>query len=485
MYDPMEKSISQLQTALSEGKVTSEELCQFYLQRIDAYDRQGPGLNAIVEVHPKWREQAKTLDEERACGKIRGPLHGIPLVIKDNFNTWDQPTTAGSEALRGSQPGEDAFVIQKLRQAGAVLLAKTNLSEFARHGLTVGSLIGQTKNPYDFTRTPGGSSGGTGAAVAANFAAAGLGSDTVNSIRSPSSACCLVGLRPTTGLLSRSGIVPCSSTQDTGGPLARWVTDVAILMDACVGIDPNDPVTKCHSGHVPSTYLSCLKKDGLKGKRIGLLKTNFGTDSEILQVMKHVETVLNTQGAETVNVEIPEFASARVFQECDVQRFETKPLMDAYFSSVPNCPVSSLKELVEGGKIHPTIYADLKACADLENPLEQPEYKDRLGRIARNRAIASEVMEREHVDAFCYPHQQILVVKIGEGEQGGRNGILAATLGWPAITLPGGFSTPEPTAPLGVPIGVEFMGAPWSEETLLEMAYTLEQALSVRQPPLL
>jgi len=258
MFNPLEKDVPALGEAMERGETTAADLVEYYLNRIELYDQQGPCLNAIVCINPNAIADAEKLDEERRAGKVRSKLHGIPIALKDNFDTFDMPTTAGSLPLKDSRPTKDAFVVSKLRQAGAVILAKTNLTEFARHGVTVGSLMGQTLNPYDLTRTPGGSSGGTGAALAANMAAVGMGTDTVNSVRSPSSANSLVGLRPTTGLLSRNGIVPCSSTQDMAGPLARTVTDIAILLDICAGYDSQDEKSAEQIGRCPDTYLTYL-----------------------------------------------------------------------------------------------------------------------------------------------------------------------------------------------------------------------------------
>lgn len=479
---PYENNLFQLQLALSNREVSAVELTQYYLDQIKAYDGK---LCAITNLNPSALDQAAALDHERAAGTVRSPLHGIPLLIKDNFDLQGMPTTASCAALKESYPAQDAFVIDRLRRAGALFLGKTNLSEFARHGLTVGSLIGQTHNPYDLTRTPGGSSGGTGAAIAANLAAAGLGSDTVNSIRSPSSANALVGFRPTTGLLSRTGIVPCSSTQDTGGPITRTVEDAAILLNICAGCDPKDAACAPLQNASPIDYTTFLKEDGLCGKRIGLLRTNFGGDPQVNQAMQRAISILQQQGAQLVELEIPALEAGLVFQMCDVQRYETKPLLDAYFSSIPNAPVKSLEALVASGKLHPSIYEDFHACASLSNPLEHPDYQKRLSEIAQRKAVAHRWMTEQRLDALCYPHQQLLVVKIGADNQAGRNGIVAAVLGWPAITVPGGFSAPDETAPIGVPIGVEFMGLPWQEGTLLEIAYSFQQAAPQRRPPVL
>ena len=259
-FDVLEKTIPELAAAMKAGTVTSKALVQAYLARIDAYDHRGPAINAIIMVNPNALADADALDRERAARGPRGPLHGVPIILKDNYDTADMPTTAGSIALKGSRPERDAFQVRKLRDAGAVIVGKANLHEFAFGITTISSLGGQTLNPYDPTRNPGGSSGGTGAAVAANFAAAGMGTDTCGSIRYPSAENNLVGLRPTMGLSSRGGIVPLALSQDTGGPLARTVTDLALVLDATVGADPADPITSRSAAKIPSSYTTSLAR---------------------------------------------------------------------------------------------------------------------------------------------------------------------------------------------------------------------------------
>lgn len=272
-----EASISDLQSAYRSGATTATRVVQAYLARIQAYDQAGPKLNVIISLNPKALDEAAALDEHlRKRAKFVGPLHGIPVLLKDNVNTRDMPTTGGSLSLANYTPATDAAITQKLRSAGAIILAKVNLHEFAIWGETVSSIGGQTLNPYDLTRTPGGSSGGTGAGVSANFAVAGIGTDTVNSIRSPASANCLVGIRPTLGLVSRAGVIPYSFTQDAAGPLARTVTDAAKMLNVLVGYDANDPATAWSVGHIEEDYSKFLKADGVKGKRIGVLRSFFG-----------------------------------------------------------------------------------------------------------------------------------------------------------------------------------------------------------------
>jgi len=273
-----ETTIADVQAAYKSGATTATQLVQAYLERIQAYDQKGPKLNVVISLNRKAMQEAAALDERfRMTGKFIGPLHGIPVLLKDNINTSDIPTTGGSLSLAGYTPPTDATITQKLRAAGAIILAKVNLHEFAVWGETVSSTLGQTLNPYDLTRTPGGSSGGTGAGLAANFAIAGIGTDTVNSIRSPASANCIVGIRPTLGLVSRAGVIPYSFTQDAVGPLARNVTDAVRMLNVLVGYDPKDPVTAWSIGNAEKDYTKFLNLNGVRGKRIGVLRSFFGS----------------------------------------------------------------------------------------------------------------------------------------------------------------------------------------------------------------
>src|SRR6202048_4305173 len=303
----MEASIADIHKALRAGTLTCHDLVQQYLDRIRAYDQQGPTLKSILYVNPQSLQQADAMDQEFQHTHKLKPLSCVPIVLKDNFDTADMPTTAGSLSLKGAQPDKDAFAVKRLREAGALILGKANMSEFATGGISASSLGGQVKNPYDLTRTPGGCSGGTGPAAAPNFAAAGTGSDTGGSIRSPASATSLVGLRPTRGLISRDGIVPVSFTQDTIGPMTRNVADAATVLDAMVGYDGNDPVTALSIGNVPKTYTAFLQ-NGLKGARLGVLTNLFGSGpeyDEVNKVMARAIDALKEQGAVIVRLEDP------------------------------------------------------------------------------------------------------------------------------------------------------------------------------------
>ena len=480
----LDLSISDLSAALEAGKITSKELIEQYIARIEAYDDQGPKLNAILIVNPDAIAQAEQLDQERKEKGSRGPLHGIPIILKDNYNTKDMPTTASSKAFEGFMPAEDATTVAKLKEAGAIIIAKSNLHEMAMSGTTMSSLGGQTLNPYDLTRTPGGSSGGTGAALAANFAVAGTGTDTVNSVRSPSSANNLVGIRPTKGLISLDGIFPVSATQDAPGPIARTVEDAAIVLDAMAGFDPKDPSTEVAQGKVPATYTEALDISGLEGARIGVLDNLFGKDpihEEVNKVTMAAVEDMEKLGATMVDIEVPGLDTDQLIKDMDVQRYEIREGLNAYFSKY-NTPVKTLEEMVAGGQFDASIANTLKQAQAVEKPLEQEDYHLRLAKMAELKQTILTLMDEHQLDAIFYPHQKRLVVKVGEG-QADRNGILGSLTGLPAITFQGGFSTPDATAPGGVPVGIELLGRPFSESTIIKLAYSYEQGTNHRKLP--
>lgn len=482
-FQPLEKDIMELQNAMSNGEIDSVKLTEFYLDRINLYDKKGPMLNSMVTVNSDALDTARKLQEERKTTGKRSELHGIPIVLKDNFNTKDMPTTASSVLLAENRPSIDAFVVEKLRDAGAIILGKTNLSEFACHGFTDGTLIGQTLNPYDLTRTPGGSSGGSGVAIAANFAVAGFGTDTANSVRSPASATNLVGFRPTTGLFSRDGIIPVSNTQDTAGTLTRTVSDAAILFDICSGYDRNDIKTSMQVGRVPLSYIKHLKSDGLRGKRFGLLTNNCDCEEGVQEIIEKAINLMHDNGATIVPIDMQELNIARIGEECDVQYYEFKEQLNAYFSKMDLCPIKDFQCLVDSQKLYPVIQEFMRECSLVENPDKIDDYKNRLIRIQNKRLFVYNVMADKMLDAFIYPHQKILVQHIGLKSQVGRNGILASIMGFPAITVPAGFSTPSVNAPIGVPVGIEFMARPWSEGLLFEVAFGFEQVSNKRKLP--
>jgi amidase len=473
-FDVLEKTILELDAAMQAGTVTSRALVQAYLARIEAYDHQGPAINAIITVNPNALAQAEALDRERADRGPRGPLHGIPIILKDNYDTADLPTTAGSIALKGSMPERDAYQVKRLRDAGAVVVAKANLHEFARGITTISSLGGQTRNPYDATRNPGGSSGGTGAAIAANFAAVGMGTDTCGSIRYPSAHNSLVGLRPTLGLSSRSGIVPLALSQDVGGPLARTVTDVAIVLDATAGADSADPITSRSAGHIPASYLAALDRGGLGGARLGVLLPLFGAAQEDQRAGSVVRTAIQAmeqRGARTIPI-----ASGELPAEADgvaIIRFEFASQINDYLQRTPKAPVRTHDEILERHLVIPVLEQTFKRDAATT---DSDEYRAMVARHEQLRASLVKIMDEQQAVALVYPTLRRTAAKIGEPQAGGNCAASAAT-GLPAITVPAGFADD------GMPVGIELLGRPFSEPDLLKLAYAFEQATHHRKPP--
>src|SRR4030081_417514 len=435
----METSIADIHKALQAGTLTCHNLVQQYLDRIHAYDQQGPAINSMLYINPASLEQADALDQNfRRTHKLKS-LSCVPIVLKDNFDTADMPTTAGAITLKGAQPGNDAFTVKRFREAGAVILGKANLQEFASGGISVSSLGGQVKNPYDLTRTPGGSSGGTGAAVAANFAVAGTGSDTGGSIRSPASATSLVGLRPTRGLISRDGIVPVSFTQDTIGPITRNVADTARILDAVVGYDPNDPVTALSVGNIPKTYTAFLQ-NGLKGSRLGVLTNLFGSGPEYEQVNKVMAKAIDAlkeQGAVIVRLEDPALETGLLTAKFRLNEPEFKAALNHYLQQQgSHVPVHSLEEIIASGQYHkPTLEKFFAAAQSYEDGPNSADYKDRRMRMDEIKIEVADLMAKNNLDALVYPHQKCLVLPIGATFQKDRNGIVAAFAGFPALVV--------------------------------------------------
>ena len=480
-----ESTIAGIHAAFASGTLTCRQLVAAYLARIEAYDDGGPRLNAIITVNTRALDIAAEMDAGRASDPTAvGPLHCVPVVLKDNYDTADLPTTGGSVTLAESVPLDDAFVVQRLREAGALVLAKANLTELARGGTTVSSLGGQTKNPYDLTRTPGGSSGGTGAAIAANFGALAPGSDTGQSIRSPASAGSLVGLRPTRGLVSRDGIIPLSTTQDAAGPLTRTVEDTAQMLDVIAGYDPNDPITAFSFGKIPKSYTHSLNPEGLAGARIGVLLDFFGANARHEDVNAVTEAAIRQMaglGATVVRMRIPDLD--RLTRGLAVSSFEAKIALNAYLADLGSgAPVRTLEEFLGRGTFHESIRRSLETDQRVMGGLTDAEYWRRLRRHQQLRQAVMSAMAAHDLDAILYPHQRRLVAPIGE-PQLERNGVLSNGTGFPAITLPGGFSTPSQSAPLGVPVGIELLGPEWSEPRLIELAFAFEQATQIRRPP--
>jgi amidase len=479
-----EATIAGIHAAFAAGRLTCAQLTRLYLDRIEAYNLRGPALRAIITVNPKSMETAAEMDRQyKANPSGAGSLHCVPIVLKDNFDTFDMPTTAGNVAMRDSQPPRDAFTVSRIRKAGALILAKTNMSEFARGGMSLSSLGGQVLNPYDLTRTPGGSSGGTGAAVAANLALIGTGSDTGQSIRSPASANNLVGIRPTRGLVSRSGVMPNSQTQDEVGPIARTVTDAALLLDVMAGYDAADPITAFGNGRIPKSYTHLLRRDALKGARIGVMTNLFGSADqhrEVNSVMAGLIARMESLGATLIRFELPEYD--RLAPAVATATLEARTMMDRYFSTLgPNAPVRSFAQLVatKTSAAQKTLEQELAVV----DGMSSETYKDRmLNRDKLRLAVATTIAELR-LDAILYPLQRILVVPTTSEDQAERNGTLSNGTGFPAVTFPAGFSTPTASAPLGVPVGGELLGLDYTEDRLLAYAYAFEQAAGVRKPP--
>ena len=469
-----EATITDLQAAMTAGRTTSRALVDAYLARIAAYDARGPQVTAMVRVNPNARTEAARLDDERRQGRVRGPLHGIPIILKDNFDTADMPTSGGALALANHRPKEDAFVVRRLRDAGAVILGKSAMHELAAGITTISSLTGQTRNPYDPRRCPGGSSGGTGAAIAASFAAVGWGSDTCGSIRIPSAFGSLVGLRPTQGLVSRTGVMPLSHTQDIAGPLARTVTDLAIALDVSVGADPADAATRALDGRSVPRFSDSLSRTALRGARVGILMNYFtDADGEILDTVRSAVRAMKAAGADTVRVNIVGFDS--LFANTSVINFEHKYDMIDYLARTPGSPIKSIADMLTAGLESEALEARLK-LADSSGTRSSEAYSRALARqqVARVRIIA--VMDSLGVDVLAYPTMRRKPVMIGDVQLGGTCGLSAQT-GLPALSLPAGFTAD------GLPVAIELLGRPFADVRLVSLAYAFEQLGPRRQPP--
>lgn len=482
----LEADVASIHAAFRAGTLTCVALVHQYLDRIAAYDRQGPALHALITVHPDALQMAAELDRQYQLrqGQV-GPLHGIPIILKDNFNTFDLPTSGGNVAMRHSQPSADAFTVARMRQAGALILAKANLQEFARGGVSISSLGGQVLNPYDLTRNAGGSSGGTGAAIAANFAVLGTGSDTGQSIRSPASACSLVGVRPTRGLVSRGGVMPNSLTQDEVGPITRTVMDAARLLDVMVGFDPQDPITALGQGRPPASYTQALQPDALRGARLGVMANLYGREArhaEVNAVMERCIARMQALGASIVRFDLPAYEQLAPAVATD--RFEARSVLERYFAALgPGAPVTGFRQLLDSKTVSPEIQKTLEAEFAIDMGMQSAAYKDSmLSREALRIAVAAQ-MATLQLDAILYPLQRVLVSAAGQPEQPERNGALSHGTGFPAVTFPAGFSDATATAPIGVPIGAELLGLDYSEPRLLALAYAYEQATQIRQAP--
>ena len=487
-----EATIDDLQRGMGSGRYTARSVAEKYLARIEQVDKLGPKLNSVIEVNPDALAIAEALDRERTANRVRGPLHGIPVLIKDNLDTADRMmTTAGSLALMGSRPSQDAFVVQMLREAGAVILGKTNLSEWAniRSSHSTSGWSGRgglTRSPYALDRNPCGSSSGSGAATAANLCAVAIGTETDGSIVCPASANGLVGIKPTLGLLSRSGIIPIAHSQDTPGPMARTVRDAAILLGALTGVDPRDSITGGSQGKSSRDYTTFLDPNGLRGARLGIARKYFGFNDAVDHLMNDVLEEIKRQGA--VLVDPADLPSHGKFDDTELQvlLYELKADLATYLSNRgPDTPVRSLKDVIdfnERNKGKELLYfgQDLFLKAEAKGPLTSKEYLDALEvsqRLSRKEGIDA-VMDQFHLDAIVAPTASpawITDFINGDHSTGGSSNA-AAVAGYPDITVPAGLIS-------GLPVGISFFGRAWSEPILLKIAYGFEQAVKARKPP--
>ncbi|MFO0377121.1 MAG: amidase, partial [Cyclobacteriaceae bacterium] len=464
-----EITMSDLQAGYREGTFTIQQVVADYLQRIEDLDKKGPKLNSIIFINPKARETARELDQEWKEGKYRGPLHGIPVILKDNINTSDMPTTAGAAVLRNSFPPDDSFITKKLRDAGAVILGKANLSEWANFRADMSSsgwsgVLGQTKNPYVLDRNPCGSSSGSGVAASANLCTIAIGTETNGSIVCPSNNNGLVGLKPTVGLVSRSGIIPISFTQDTAGPMGRTVTDVALCLGALVGVDSTDSKTFASYGQTLSDYTPHLKKDGLKGKRIGLLKNNMGYHARVDSLMKKAIADIKAQGAEVVELDfrMDREAGSASFT---VLLYEFKDGLEKYFMSLgEKAPVRNLEELMEFNNKDSIelrwFDQQLLKMVHETGPLTDKDYQEALAKMLKaTRADGiDKLLADNKLDALMAPTgSPAWKTDLINGDHFlGSSSSLAAIAGYPSITVPMGFVEE-------LPVGVSFMASAWQE----------------------
>jgi len=481
-----------LQEGMASGQWTAEEITGMYLRRIEAIDGSGPTLRSIIETNPDALAAARELDEERAAGRVRGPLHGIPVLVKDNVGTADRmTTTAGSLALEGSIPPQDSFVARRLREGGAIILGKANLSEWANFRSTNASSGwsgrgGQCRNPYALHRNPCGSSAGSGAAVSAGLAALAIGTETNGSIVCPSSACGVVGIKPTVGLWSRSVIIPISHTQDTAGPMTRTVRDGAVLLGALTGVDPRDPATAASRGNAHGDYTKFLDPNGLRGARIGVVRDLFGFSDKVDALMEDAIQAMRDAGATIVDeVEIPnqDRIGPRGF---DVMLYEFKADLNAYLEALgPGAPIATLEDAIRFNEEHrdremPYFGQEIFEMAQEKGPLTDQAYLDALDAVKRFSGPEGidAAMDQHGVDALVAPTGgPAWTIDLVNGDHyGGGSSGPAARSGYPNITVPAGHV-------MGLPVGMSFFGRRWSEPVLLRLTYAFEQATNHRTTP--
>ena len=484
-----EITIDQLQQKMQRGEYTARSITEMYLKRIDVMDKKGPAINAVIELNPEALAIADAMDKERKDGKVRGPLHGIPVLIKDNINTGDaMMTTAGALALVGNIAVRDAFIIKQLRDAGAVLLGKTNLSEWANFRSTRStsgwsSRGGQTKNPCILDRNPCGSSSGSGAAVAANFCAVAIGTETDGSVIAPASFCGIVGIKPTVGLLSRSGIIPISKTQDTAGPMARTVKDAAILLSALTGVDEEDAVTNESKHKAQTDYTKFLDVNGLKGKRIGVEKSFLKGHEGMVGLYKGAIDVLKSQGATIVEVELMKKTSEAGPAELTVFKYEFKDGVNHYLS-MANAKVKSLAEVIAFNKQNettamPFFKQEILEMCEEKKGLDSKEYTDALKKTLQSRSIIDDMMQHEKLDAIAGTSIGLaccIDLINGDYDTGFYFCPPAAMAGYPHITVPMGTVH-------DLPAGFSFIAGAYKEAELITIAYAFEQATKKRVAP--
>jgi len=484
-----ELTINDLQQKMKAGEYTSASLTKLYLDRIQAIDKQGPKLNSVIEVNPDAMNIAQAMDTERKAGKIRGPLHGIPILVKDNIDTGDNMmTTAGSLALEGHKAAKDAFVMARLREAGAVLLGKTNLSEWANFRSTRSSSGwssrgGQTRNPVVLDRSPCGSSSGSGAAVAANLCAVAVGTETDGSVIAPSSFCGIVGIKPTVGLVSRTGIIPISKTQDTAGPMARTVTDAAILLGVMTGVDPADAVTAESTGKTANDYTSFLTAGGLKGKRIGVEKSFLIGHQGVVGLYKQAIEILKKQGATIVEVDLMKALESVGGAEFTVLQFEFKDGLNRYLATA-NAGVKSLADVIafnqnNADKAMPYFKQETLESSQAKGDLTSKEYTEAVSKTQSSRQAINTLMAANKLDAICgtsIGFAGCIDLINGDYDTGFYFCPPAAMAGYPHITVPMGTFH-------DLPVGLSFIAGAYQEGPLLTMAYGYEQATRKRVRP--
>ncbi len=486
-------TIADLNAAFNAGTLTSEKLVQLCIARIQAYDREGPSLHAVMTLNPKAIETARALDAERKAKGPRSPLHGIPVVLKDNYDTFDMPTTGGSVLLEGSIPPHDAFLVKKLRDSGGIILAKVNMSEFASAG-AYSSLGGQSRNPHDLSRSPAGSSGGTGVAIAAGYAPLGMGTDTGGSIRGPSTANGIVGLKPTHGLLSRNGIIPLALSFDTGGPMARNVYDLAAALGVMTGVDPADAATKKSEGKFVTDYAKGLNVGALKGARIGVARDFFGVDPDVDWVIEAALEAMRQAGATVVDLRYPKWlldAKGEFYNAIRYPEFTAQ--IAGYLATIgPDYP-KSLDQMIErtnrfnatradGARPNPSRWSLFKREAD-SGTLNDYRYRSvRDYGLPLVRSAIEGIFESQKLDAIVYPtspRRPVLITAAPDPPGGGPSSpaTIANLTGFPDLIVPAGFTGDN------LPVGISFLGTAFSEQKLLSLGYSFEQATHARRLP--